>query len=175
MSQVSNKVDWCLRKAEKEMEERGIHRGLVKNHMRQDLAEKHIAKADHNLKAAIYFDQGGYSDWSASAFFYCMYHCFLAILRKFGYESRNQECTIAVIEMLKEEGSIEFDEVFVSSLKATRLQGDAHEENITELREKLQYGVDMEFVERKRFEELVVACKKVIEATKNIVYNKTIK
>ncbi len=169
MSQVSNKIEWCLRKAEKEMEEKGIHRGLIKKEIRQDIAEKHINKADHNLKAAIYFDQGGYSDWSASAFFYCMYHCFLAILRKFGYESRNQECTIAAIEMLKEEGRIEFDESFVRFLKA-RSQENVHGENVIELREKFQYGVDMEFDERKRFDELVITCKKVIEATKKIVY-----
>ncbi len=103
MSQATNKVKWCLNKAEKELKESNFHRGLVKHEQDLELAKKHIIKAEHNLKAALYFEKGRFSDWSASAFFYCIYHCFLAILRKFGYESRNQECSIAVIEMLKED------------------------------------------------------------------------
>ena len=102
MPHASNKVEWCLRKAKKELGELGLHRGLIKINGGIELAEKHILKAEHNLKGAIYFKKGGFSDWSASAFFYCIYHCFLAILTRFGYESRNQECTIATIEMLKE-------------------------------------------------------------------------
>jgi len=72
MSQVSNKVKWCLNKAKRELEESDLHRGLVKVEEDLELAEKHIIKAEHNLKAAIYFEKGGFSDWSASAFFYCM-------------------------------------------------------------------------------------------------------
>jgi len=89
MSQASNKVKWCLNKAKKELEKSNLHRGLVKLERGFILSEKHVTKAEHNMKAALYFQKGGFSDWSASAFFYCIYHCFLAILRKFNYESRN--------------------------------------------------------------------------------------
>lgn len=73
MSQASNKLNWCLNKAKKELEETGLHRGLVKIEEDLDFAEKHIIKAEHNLKAALYFEKGGFSDWSTSAFFYCIY------------------------------------------------------------------------------------------------------
>ncbi len=134
MSQASNKVKLCLNKAERELEEKGIHRGLVKTEPNKHLAEKHITKAQHNLNAAFYFERGGYSDWSASAFFYCIYHCFLAILRRFGYESRNQECTIATIEMLKEEGAIQLDDAFIIALKSVAGE-DIHEASVIQLRE----------------------------------------
>ena len=62
MSHASNKVEWCLRKAEKELGELGLHRGLVKVDGDIKLAEKHIIKAEHNLKGAIYFKKGGFSD-----------------------------------------------------------------------------------------------------------------
>ena len=91
MSQASKQVDWCLKKAQKELIEKDAHRGLVKITPDIKLAGKHIAKAEHNLNAASDFAKMGYSDWSPSAFFYSMYHCFLAILSKFGYQSRNQE------------------------------------------------------------------------------------
>ena len=70
----ADKVEWCLRKAKKELGELGLHRGLIKINGGIELAEKHILKAEHNLKGAIYFKKGGFSDWSASAFFYCIYH-----------------------------------------------------------------------------------------------------
>jgi uncharacterized protein (UPF0332 family) len=87
------------------LEEQDWHRGLVEVEPNVEEARKHIAKAEYDKKAALFFDKNGYSDWSASAFFYSLYHCFLAVLVKHGYESRNQDCTLAVIEFLKEEGT----------------------------------------------------------------------
>ena len=85
MSQASNKVKWCLNKAKKELAEIGMHRGLVEQEQDYKVAALHLAKARHNLNAALFFEKNNYSDWSASAFFYCMYLCLLAILCRFGY------------------------------------------------------------------------------------------
>jgi len=171
MSQASNKVDWCLKKVEKEIEETGIHRGLIKIEPDINMAEKHIIKAEHNLNAALFFDKGDYSDWSASAFFYCIYHCFLAIARKFGYESRNQECTLALIELLREEGKIDIDDKFIDTLKITKAE-EMHESNVIKIREDFQYGVKLEFKERREFSELENMCKEIINKTKEIVHVK---
>ena len=170
MSQASNKVKWCLNKAKKELGEIGMHRGLVEQEQDYKTAALHIAKAQHNLSAALFFEKNGYSDWSASAFFYCIYHCFLAILRKFGYESRNQECTIAVIEMLKEQGKINIDDKFIKTLKITQAKEDEH--NIIKIREEFQYGTDIEFEEKEQFENLQQMCKEAIEATNKIIFSK---
>lgn len=89
MSHSENKVDWCLKKAEKELQEGDKHRGLVKIKSDQTIVNDYIKKAEHNLKAITAFRDIGYSDWSAPAAFYSIYHCFLAIVTKFGYESRN--------------------------------------------------------------------------------------
>ena len=171
MSQASNRVDWCLKKAEKEIEEKGIHRGLIKKETDIAMAENHIRKGEHNLNAATYFDKGGYSDWSASAFFYCVYHCFLAIVRKFGYESRNQECTIAFIEMLKEREEIDLDSKFVSMLKIVNIE-ETGESSLIQLRENFQYSVEMEFKEKEEFNRLNSLCREMINAAKEIIHDK---
>ena len=157
-----------MNKAKRELEESNLHRGLVETGKDEELAKKHIIKAEHNLKAALYFEKGGFSDWSASAFFYCIYHCFLAILRKFGYESRNQECTIAVIDMLKEEGKIDIDEKFIDTLKITKAE-EKHESNVIELRENFQYSTDIDFKEKEEFNKLVEFCKEVLNKTRDII------
>jgi len=169
MSQASNKVKWCLNKAKRELEKSDLHRGLVKVERNLELAEQHIIKAEHNLKAALYFEKGGFSDWSASAFFYCIYHCFLAILRKFSYESRNQECTIAMVEMLKEEGKINIDEKFIDTLKITNVE-EMQESNVIKLRENFQYSVDLEFKEKEEFNKLVDLCREAIYKTRDIIH-----
>ncbi|MBI1972527.1 HEPN domain-containing protein [Candidatus Woesearchaeota archaeon] len=153
------------------MEERGIHRGLVKKETDIAMAEKHLRKAEHNLNAATYFDEGGYSDWSASAFFYCIYHCFLAIVRKFGYESRNQECTIAFIEMLKEKGEIDINDKFINMLKIANVE-EIQEGSLIQLRESFQYGVEIEFKEKEEFNRLNRLCKEFIDVTKEIIHDK---
>jgi uncharacterized protein (UPF0332 family) len=168
MSQAENKVKWCLEKARKELATSDTHRGLVKTASDERMARLHIAKAEHNLNAALFFDKNGYSDWSASAFFYCIYHCFLAIIRKYGYESRNQECTIALIEALIEEGTITLDQKFLKTLKI----GQVKEENLIMIREEFQYGVETAFEHKEQINKLTQLCKEAIAATQRIVFNK---
>lgn len=168
MSQASNKVRWCINKAKKELEEEGMHRGLVEQQEDNELSKRHLTKAQHNLNAALFFIRSGYSDWSASAFFYSIYHCFLAILRKFGYESRNQECTIAAIEMLKEQGKISIDERLINTLKIAQTKEDY---SVIIIRENFQYGTDIEFQKKEEIERLTQICKEAIETTSKIVFN----
>lgn len=117
MSQANNKVKWCLNKAKKEMEQGIKHRGLVEIEPNLDEAKNHIKKAEHNFKAVVIFEQSGFSDWSVSAVFYTIYHCFLGIITKFGYESKNQECTIALVEYLKEQKKINISDDIIDALK----------------------------------------------------------
>src|SRR3989338_9679613 len=109
MSQASKHIEWCIKKAEKEIEERkeqGLrpkHRGLIKITPSFQEAENHLNKALENLNLAISIKDQPYSYMAISFLFYCFYKCFLSIAAKFGYESGNQTCTIALIEYLKEE------------------------------------------------------------------------
>ena len=119
MSQASKQVEWCLNKARKEIEEcnklgkRPKHRGLLRENPNIEEAKKHLAKAEHNLDGITKFREINFSDWSMSAGFYCIYHCFLAIASAFGYESANQTCTIALMRFLKENKKIQLDEKFI--------------------------------------------------------------
>ncbi|MBI5389620.1 HEPN domain-containing protein [Candidatus Woesearchaeota archaeon] len=132
MSQAKNMVKWCINKAKREREEGKAHRGLVEIKSDIEEAKKHLAKASHNLKAVISFEKTGFTDWSVSAAFYTIYHCFLAILAKEGYESRNQECTIALMKHLKEEGRIKISDEIINALKSID-KNKAHESNVISL------------------------------------------
>lgn len=171
MSQASKHVMWCLKKAEKEIEEctkegkRPKHRGLLKIKPSVDGAKEHIKKAEHNLGAALNFVKSGFSDWSASAFFYAMYHCFLAIATKLGYESANQTCTIALIEYLKEEGKITIDQEFIDMFKYK----EEKEESIIELREDYTYSAKIS-MNKEKINNLTEKCRNLIDITRNIIF-----
>ena len=83
MNHAKNKVEWCLRKAKKELESSNKHRGLVKIQPDLDQSRRFILKAEHYMKATGYLKKGNFSDISASTIFYAMYHCLLAIASKF--------------------------------------------------------------------------------------------
>ena len=159
MSQASKHVEWCLNKAKKEIEEckklgkRQKHRGLLKNNPNLEEAKKHLAKAEHDFEGITRFREIGFSDWSMSAGFYCIYHNFLAIAAKFGYESSNQTCTIALIRFLKETGKINLDEKFIEALEYEELE-ESKENRVIELREDYTYGVQITVKDEAKINEL---------------------
>jgi uncharacterized protein (UPF0332 family) len=168
MTQSKRKVEWCIRKARKELETSSKHRGLIEAKPNLGEAKKHIAKAEHNLSAAIKFEKIGYSDWSVSAAFYTLYHCMLAIILKFGYESRNQECTTALIEYLIEQGKISLRKEIIEAMKSIDSE-ERHEISAISLREDYQYGTETS-IKDNRLDELKQICRLALDEAKRIIY-----
>lgn len=167
MSHAKSKIKWCLNKAKRELEEGKKHRGLVEIKPDISKARKHIIKAEHNLKATIYLKKGGYTDWCSSTLFYSIYHCFLSILSKFGYESKNQECTFALIEHLIENGSIEIEKMDLD--KISIIAEEKHETpTVVNIREMYQYTTKLS-LEDKTLDELLDLAKKILDKTKTII------
>jgi uncharacterized protein (UPF0332 family) len=161
-----NKVEWCLKKAEKEISEYGKHRGLIM--IKPDLikARKHIIKAEHYLKASDYLQKGDFSDISASTLFYSMYHCLLSIIAKFGFESRNQECTFALVRSLIEDGRINLKMDVLDRISAADARSE--EETILKIREQYQYGVSTSLKDN-LYREMFNLAKDVLDKTKVVI------
>lgn len=169
MSHEKNKLEWCLKKAEREIAEGNKHRGLVKTSADKEKAKKYIKKAEHYLEASLILKKG-FSDIGVSTVFYCIYHCFLAILAKFGYESRNQECTFAVIYSLIEDGKINLDKGMID--KISPLSRKEEEEAIIDIREKYQYETEITLKEG-LYEDIFNLAKEILGKTKMIVEEKS--
>ena len=168
MSQIDKKVKWCLNKAKREIEENKIHRGLLKIEPDIELARKHIIKAEHNLKAIIAFKEIGFSDWSASASFYAIYHSLLAIISKWGYESRNQECTFALVYQLINENEINLNINLIQAVHLMNPDENHDLPTIIEQREIEQYGVSVS-IEDKTYNRLLNLAKEILDKVKLII------
>ena len=113
------------------------------------------------------FDEIGYSDWSVAAAFYAIYQCFLAIGLKFGYESQNQQCTIALMEKLVEDSVIDLEQKYIDLLK---YQEDDIHKSIIDLREDYTYGFQLSIENKEQLDEFVKTCREVIDVAKQIIY-----
>ncbi len=167
MSHAKNKVDWCLKKAERELEKLGKHRGLVRIKPDLEKAREYIKKAEHYLKATDYLKKGNFSDISASTVFYSMYHCLLAIDAKFGYESGNQECTFALVHSLIEEGNVDFEKELLDKIASLDVE-KSREKTSVEVREQYQYGTSLS-IKDNLYKELFELAKEVISKTKVVI------
>jgi len=176
MSQAFKQVNWCLNKAKKEIKEseklgkRPKHRGLIKIKQNIEEAKEHIKKAEHNLQVTEYLKEGNFLDISVSTIFYSMYHCFLAIIAKFGYESGNQTCTISLIEFLKEENKINLNQKFIDLFKYEN-DKEENKESIIEMREDYTYSTKLSF-NKAKINELIKTSKDLIDLAKEIIFSK---
>ncbi len=150
----------------RELQEGKKHRGLIKVDVDMEKAGEHLAKAERNLKVTLYLQRGGYSDWCSSSLFYTIYHCFLAVLAKFGYETRNQECTFALIASLIEDKKTAIsqeDLERVTTLNITETQESP--ETAVSIREDYQYSTKVS-LENKEYQDLLQLAKRVLDKTK---------
>src|SRR3989344_296702 len=159
MSHAKNKVEWCLRKAEKELKDSDKHRGMIKSKPDLRQAKECIEKAQHYIKATEYLKKGDYSDVSATTIFFSLYHSLLAIVAKFGYESRNQECTFALIYSLIEDGKINFDNETLARIAS--LEPKNEKKTSVEVRERFQYGTEFE-MEEELYNDLLNLAKEIL-------------
>ena len=116
------------------------------------------------------FQKIGFSDWSASTAFYCLYHCLLALIAKEGYESRNQICTFSLIEYMIKKNKISLTKTDLKEIFDKDVTTDLeHSNKILDLRENWQYSTktaleDEEFLELKdRVKNLFDKMRKDIE------------
>ena len=167
MSHSKNKLNWCLKKAQKELIEGQKHRGLIITTPNKETAREHIAKAEHYLKATDYLKKGNFSDISTSTVFYSMYHCLLAIAAKFGYESGNQECTFALVSTLIEEGKINFEQSLLDMISQLEIQEDT--QTSVEIREQYQYGTSLSIKDDNLYYKLFSLAQDVLSKTKTII------
>jgi len=130
------------------------HKGLKEIEPSMEIAQGHINKAIHNFNAIDTFHRVGYSDWSASAAFYCLYHCLLAIISKKGFESRNQSCTFALVENMIENNEINLTKEELKEIFDKDITDDlSHSNKILDIRENMQYSIKTS-LEEKEFQGL---------------------
>lgn len=148
MSRIDNHLKWCLNDEKR----------LVKTKPDLELAQKHLKKSEHNYSVVQVLEKLKIYDWALNIGFYSIYHCFLAILSKCGYESRNQSCTITVILNLIEQKKLNFDKELVLLFDTLEFEKNIESPTIRMEREISTYGVEtsIDVEQLKHVKEIIV-------------------
>ncbi len=148
MPQIDEHLKWCL----KDM------RRLIKTKPDLDLAQKHIKKSEYNYSVVQTLERLKTYDWALNVGFYAIYHCFLAILAKYGYESRNQACTITILLTLINDKRLDLDKDLVAQFDTLDVEKNITNPTVRESRELSTYGVEtsIDLQQLKGIKELVL-------------------
>ena len=131
---------------------------LIKIKPDLELAQKHVKKSEYNYGIVQMLEKLKVYDWALNVGFYAIYHCFLAILAKQGYESRNQACTITVLLTLVNEKKLNLDKDLVAQFDALDIENSITHPTVRESREMSTYGVgtSIDLQQLKRIKELIL-------------------
>ncbi len=148
MPQIDEHLKWCLKDP----------RRLIKTKPNITLAREHIKKSEYNYGVVQSLEKLKKYDWALNVGFYSIYHCFLALLAKYGYESRNQTCTITVLLALINEKKLDLNKDLVTQFDTLDAEKSITNPTVRESRETSTYGVktsvDLQLL--KRTKELII-------------------
>ena len=148
MPQIDGHLKWCLKDPKR----------LIKTKPDLDLAQKHIKKSEYNYGIVQTLERLRIYDWAFNVGFYAIYHCFLAILAKYGYESRNQACTITILLTLINEKKLDLDKDLVTQFDSLDVEKNIANPTVRERREISTYGVEtsIDLKQLKKTKELIL-------------------
>ena len=148
MPQIDEHLKWCLKDPKR----------LVKTKPDLNLAQKHVKKSEYNYGVMQTLERLKIYDWAFNVGFYAIYHCFLTILAKYGYESRNQACTTTVLLALINEKKLDLDKDLVIQFDTLDVEKSIASPTIRENREISTYGVEtsIDLQQLKKIKELIL-------------------
>ena len=148
MSQIDDHLKWCLKDSKR----------LLKTKPDLELAQKHVKKSEYNYGILQTLEELKTYDWALNLGFYSIYHCFLAILAKYGYKSRNQSCTITVVLALINDKKLDLNKDLVAQFDTLDVEKNITNPTVRESRELSTYGVEtsIDLQQLKKMKELII-------------------
>ncbi|MDO8622808.1 MAG: hypothetical protein Q7R52_01040 [archaeon] len=166
---IEEELKECFRNAEK-AEKSGIkHKGLLLRKPNDKDAREYIEKAKRELELCDFYKEKGFDYKLPEEWFYTLYYCALAILSKFGIESRSQKYTALFLDYVQEKGLIDYKNEFIQRITVFSKKG---EESEVDKREEARYSssIKIEKVEE-RYNETIQLCKESISQAEEIVFS----
>ena len=145
------------------------HKGLLITKQNNKAAEEYIDKAKINLQLCDLYKKQGFDYKIPEEWFYTLYYCALAILSKFGIESRSQKCTAIFLRYAKDNNLIEYDDEFIDRIT---VHSSKEEKSDVDEREKARYGSSVKSKEvSSKYDYMTDICKKAISQCEDIIFS----
>lgn len=145
------------------------HKGLLITKQDNKVSEEYVDKAKKNLGLCDFYKEKGFDYKIPEEWFYTLYYCALAILSKFGIESRSQKCTAVFLRYAKNSGLIDYDDEFIDRItvyRAKEAKSDVDE------RETARYSSSITSKEvESKYAHMMEVCKQAISQTEEIIFS----
>ncbi|MBI2541889.1 hypothetical protein HYV80_04220 [Candidatus Woesearchaeota archaeon] len=166
---IAESLKDCFSSALKDEKTGKKHKGLLAVKPSVKEAEEYILKAKKNLELCRLYKENRFDYKLPEEWFYIIYYCALAILSKFGIESRSQRCTALFLSYVKGNGIIEYDDDLVKRITVHREKG---EKSDVDEREKARYSSSIQIKEvEQNYDTMMGICKKAISQCEDIVFS----
>lgn len=163
------KVFECFSNAKKEEEKGKKHKGLLFVGRDDKKAEEYVQKAKTNLGTCDLYKKQRLDYKIPEEWFYSQYYCALAILAKFGVESRSQKCTALFLRYVKDKSLIDYDDEFINRIMVYK---EKEEKTDVDEREDARYGSAVQSEEIiGKYEFMMDVCRRCISACEEIVFS----
>ena len=163
------KIFECFSNAKKEEEKGKKHKGLLFVGRDDKKAEEYVQKAKTNLGTCDLYKKQRLDYKIPEEWFYSQYYCALAILAKFGVESRSQKCTALFLRYVKDKGLIDYDDEFIDRIMVYK---EKEEKSDVDEREDARYGSAVQSEEIiGKYEFMMNVCRRCISACEEIVFS----
>ena len=159
----------CFSNALKDEKKGKKHKGLLIVKPDSKEAEEYIIKAKKNLELCKLYKEKEFDYKLPEEWFYVLYYCALAILSKFGIESRNQRCTALFLSYVKDKEFIEYDDEFIKRIMVYREKQDKSD---VDEREKARYSAAIQIKEvGQNYAKMMSMCKEAISQCEEMVFS----
>lgn len=166
---MKKKVKDCFKTAIKDEKKGKKHKGLLITKVDNKIAKEYIDKAKLNLELCDFFKQKGFDYKIPEEWFYTLYYCALAVLSKFGIESKSQKCTAYFLKYAKENNLINYDDEFIDRIMVYRTK---EEKSDVDEREKARYSSSVKSKEVEiKYGMMKNICKKAISQAEEIIFS----
>ncbi|MBS3092603.1 hypothetical protein J4466_04250 [Candidatus Pacearchaeota archaeon] len=161
------KIKECFESARKDESKGKKHKGLLIAEPSLKKAEEYLDKARDSLRFCEIYKNAGSDYKIPEEWYYSLYYCALAILCKFGVETRSQRCTALFIQYVKEKGLIDYDDEFINKIIVYK---EKENKSAVDEREEARYGSSIKIKEvENQYDEMMALCKRAISQAQDIV------
>jgi len=163
---MNKEIRDCFISALKDEKKGRKHKGLLITKSDNKVAENYIKKAKLNLEL---YKEKGFDYKIPEEWFYTLYYSALAILAKFGIESRSQKYTAYFLRYAKNNNLIDYNNEFIDRIM---VYSDKEEKSDVDERETARYSSSITSKEvESKYGNMDSICKKAISQAEEIVFS----
>jgi hypothetical protein len=159
----------CFINASKAEDKNRKHKGLILSSPDDKIAKEFLTKARMNLELCDVYKERGFDYKIPEEWFYTLYYCALAILSRFGVETRSQRCTAKFLRYIKDKGLIDYDNEFIDRIT---VYSEKDEKSDVDTREHARYSSLIKMTEvEAQYKSMTSMCKRAIAQCEDIIYS----